>query len=150
MEAASKRALKYLCAVLIPMLLSANGPLATIEDTGSTNRAGMRVTFDHEGNATVEQRNGETRHVKLRENLCNEFMRDLKAASPLSALPARHCMKSVSFGSRLFIEFNGDRSPDLSCPGQQDSRAQALQKDAQQMLQAAQEASGLRSVRPIS
>ena len=110
----------------------------------------MRITFDHDGHATVEQRNSEARHVKLREHLCNQFMRDLKAAGPLSALPARHCMKSASFGSRLFIEFNGERSPDLSCPGQQDPRSDALQKDAQQILQAVQEAAGSPALRPIS
>ena len=33
------------------MLLSAKGSQATIEDSGSTNRTGMRVTFDREGHA---------------------------------------------------------------------------------------------------
>lgn len=138
----SKRALRGL-AFLIPMLLSANGPQATIEDTGSTNRPGLRVTFDHDGHATVEQRNGETQHVKLREHLCDQFMRHLKEAGPLSALPARHCIKSVSFGSSLFVEANGEKSPDLSCQPQQDPRIDALEKDAQQILQAAREAAAI-------
>ncbi len=125
------------------MLLFANGPQATVEDTGSTNRPGLRVTFDHDGHATVEQRGGGIQHVKLGEHLCNQFMRDLKDAGSLSALPARHCMKSVSFGSSLFVEANGDKSPDLSCQPEQDPRIDALQKDAQQILQAAREAAGI-------
>lgn len=129
---------------LIPMLLSASGPQATIEDTGSTNRPGLRVTLDRDGNATVEARGGEVQHVKLREQLCDQFIRDLKDMGPLSAIPTRHCIKSVSFGSSLFVEYDGHRSPDLSCPGQAEPRIDVLQKNAQQILQGAREAAGIR------
>ena len=122
---------------LLPFIMSARGPQATIIDTGSTNRLGMRVTFDREGHASIEQRNEEIRHVKLDEHLCTRFMEDMRAAAPLNALPRHHCMKSASFGSSMFVEFEGDRSPDLSCPGQPDPRAGALQKDANEILQAA-------------
>jgi hypothetical protein len=125
------------------MLLSGKGSQATIEDTGSTNRAGIHVTFDREGHATVQQRGGEPRHVKLRERECKQFMSDLEALGPLSALPEHHCMKSVSFGSSLFVQFNGDRSPDLNCPGQ-DSRTEALRKHANEILQEAREAAGIK------
>lgn len=131
------------------MLLSAHGPQAVIEDSGSTNRPGMRVTLDQQGHASVEPRNAKPQHITLDKSLCDRFLRDLKAAAPVNALPARHCFKSVSFGSRLFVEFEGNRSPDLSCPGQQDPRAEALQKDAQQILQAAQKAAGVTTGRPI-
>jgi hypothetical protein len=56
-------------------------------------------------------------------------------------------MKSVSFGSSLYVEFNGLRSPDLSCEGQQDARAEALQKSAREMLRAAEEAARVRTER---
>ena len=115
----------------------ARGQQATIIDSGSTNRPGMRVTLDHEGHATIESRNEPVRHLKLREHLCNQFMRDLKAAEPLDALPTRHCMKSASFGSSMYIEFNGVRSRDLSCSPQADERAAALQRDANEILEAA-------------
>lgn len=125
------------------MLLFGNGPQATIRDTGSTNRPGLRVTFDGSGHATVEQRNGEIQQIKLDEQLCNQFMRDLKDAAPLSTLPARHCAKSVSFGSSLFIEANGDKSPDLSCSPQADPKTDALRKDAQRILQEARQSAGI-------
>lgn len=134
-----------LCLLLF--MAYAEGPEATIIDTGSTNRPGLRVTFDREGHASIEQRNEEIRHVTLDEHLCRRFMEDMKAAAPLSALPSHHCMKSVSFGSSMFIEFEGDRSPDLSCPGQPDPRAAALQKDANEILRAAR-AAGSRRTRP--
>lgn len=138
-----KRALRHL-PLLVPALLLAADSQATIEDTGSTNRPGLRVTLDDSGRATVEPRTGETQHVKLPHDLCLQFMRDLKAVGPLADLPARHCVKSVSFGSRLFVEFNGDRSPDLSCPVQQESaEIENLKKDIQTILQAARSAADI-------
>ena len=130
--------------LLMPLLLYSANPQVTIEDTGSTNRAGCRVTFDEDGHASVEQRGGETRKIQLSPSLCSRFLSDLKRVGGLSAIPARHCMKSVSFGSSLFIGYEGDRSPDLNCPGQSEPRVDALQKDAQEILQAAREAAGIR------
>lgn len=135
MESSRRLALAGFLLCLLPFIMGATGPEATIIDTGSTNRPGLRVTFDREGHASVEQRNRETRQVKLDEHLCKRFMEDMEAASPLNALPSHHCMKSVSFGSSMFVEAGGDRSPDLSCPGQPDARAAALQKDANEILQ---------------
>jgi hypothetical protein len=137
MELGGRIARAGLLLFLVLFMASAKEPEATIIDTGSTNRAGMRVTFDREGHASIEQRNEEIRRVKLNERLCKRFMEDMRAAAPLSALPSGHCMKSVSFGSSMFVEFEGDRSPDLSCPRQTDERAAALQKDANEILQAA-------------
>ena len=109
---------------------------ATIIDTGSTNRPGLSVTLDEHGSqATVERRGGSKQVVKLAKDVCDRFMRDLKAAGPLDELPKTHCMKSVSFGSALYIEYNGVRSADLSCP-QHDPRAVALKNDAAEILAA--------------
>ncbi len=126
----------WLLFILMPLVLSASGPEATIIDTGSTNRPGLRVTFDREGHATVARRE-EVWHIQLPDHLCNRFMRDVNAAEPLHDLPTRHCMKSASFGSSMFIEFNGARTRDLSCSPQPDARAAALQKDANEILQQA-------------
>jgi hypothetical protein len=115
---------------------------ATIEDTGSTNRAGLRVTVEDDGKATVEQRGAETRRVQLPKAMCEQFLRDLKA-TPVASLPKRHCMKSASFGSSLIIEFEGNRSPDLSCPGAADPRAEALQKHANDLLDSARQILGI-------
>jgi len=128
------------------MLLSATGPQAIIEDSGSTNRPGLRVTLDREGRATVEERRGEPHSVKLHGRKCEQFLDTLKRVGHLSALPTRHCMKSVSFGSSLFVEFNGERSPDLNCPGQ-DSRIEALRSSANEILQEARKAAGIKSRR---
>ena len=141
--AISRPALRGL-TLLIPVLLYSASPQVTIEDTGSTNRPGCRVTFDQDGHASVEQRSGEVRKIQLDPALCSRFMSDLKQLGGVSAIPARHCIKSASFGSRLFIESAGDRSPDLSCPGPSGAGVDALRKDAQEILQAAREAAGIR------
>ena len=124
-------------------------------DSGSTNRAGATIRVDETGNATVEQRGSEPQSTKLDAQLCEQLMRDVKAAGPLSALPPQHCPKSVSFGSRLYVEFNGDRSPDISCSPQKDPRSAALQKDANEVLATVRKQLGLsrfgpvRPVRPV-
>jgi len=136
--------------VLVSAVMFAKGPQVTVEDTGSTNSPGLRVIFDPEGHASVEAtqrepRQGETQHVNLPGPLCKRFLHDVEAAGHMNELPAVHCIKSVSFGSRTFVEFNGNRSPDLSCPGGDDPRTLALRKDANEVLQAAREAANIPS-----
>jgi hypothetical protein len=123
-------------------------PQVSVIDSGSTNRAGVTVRVDSEGNATVEQRGAEPQSARLDSQLCQQLLKDVKAAGTLSALPEQHCPKSVSFGSSLFVEFNGDRSPDISCSPQEDPRSAALQKDANDILQAVRKQVQLRA-RPI-
>jgi hypothetical protein len=114
-------------------------PQALIMDSGSTNRPGVQITLDASGdNATLEPRNGPQQTIQLPRKLCEQFLSDLQAAGPLNALPASHCLKSASFGSRLYVEFNGLRSPDISCPAQADNRTATLRKEATEILNAAQ------------
>ena len=113
------------------------GAQVTIIDSGSTNRPGMTIKLQETGpDATLERRDGSKQKLTLAKDLCDRLMGDLKAAGPLNEFPAKHCMKSISFGSTLHIEYNGVRSPDLSCP-QTDSRLVALKKDANDILSAA-------------
>jgi hypothetical protein len=102
--------------------------------TGSTNLQGMTMTLQKSGpHVTIERTDGSTQRTKVPKDMCARLLADLKAAGPLNQLPAAHCMKSVSFGASLFIEFAGLRSPDLSCP-QTDPRSVALKKDASGIL----------------
>ncbi|HTU48847.1 MAG TPA: hypothetical protein VMF91_27535 [Bryobacteraceae bacterium] len=140
------RALVLLC---LPMTLPASSAQVSVIDSGSTNRPGATITVDEAGNATVEQRNAEPQTTKLDAQLCEQLMRDVKAAGTLSALPEQHCPKSVSFGSSLYVEFNGDRSPDISCSPQADPRSAALQKDAKEILETVRKKLGLSRFRPV-
>jgi hypothetical protein len=133
---------------VFPMLLNSDSPQALVIDSGSTNRAGFTIKIDESGNATVEQSGIEPKSIQVNAELGAQLMRDIKSAGVLSALPRKRCIKSASFGSSLFVEWNGDRSPDLSCSPQIDPRAEALQKDARQVVEAVQKQAGLLRVRP--
>lgn len=105
-----------------------------ITDTGSTNRRGLNITIESSRPAVIEQRGGNKTTMNLDPELRAKFMKDVEAASPLNEVNARHCIKSVSFGSGAFITYKGTRSPDLSCPGQTDRLAAALQKDLDEIM----------------
>ena len=129
------------------MLLRANTPQAVVEDSGSTNVRGIRVIVQQDGHATVEEHNGDKHEIKLNEQLCHRLIEEIKEVGPLDNIPAGHCMKSASFGSRITVEFNGAKSPDLTCPGVSDAHLEALQKDAREVLNAARDATGIRGRR---
>jgi hypothetical protein len=124
-------------------LQAAENAQITIVDTGSTNRPGFQVTTNAHGSAQVEGRGVEPHTIQLNRDLCQRLLASVQAAAPLQALPAAHCLKSVSFGSRLFVEYKGKRSPDLSCPVQQDPQVEALKQQAMAVLKAARPASAL-------
>jgi len=118
---------------------------AVIVNSGSTNTAGFRIVVATSGNAEymqsirhpqpeVDKAAGQPATRKISDKLVQRLFSDLKKAEPLSSLPTQRCFKSVSFGTRLTIEFGGEETPDLSCPGQQDPRAQNLQRDANEIV----------------
>jgi hypothetical protein len=74
--------------------------------------------------------------MTINSDLADRLFRDLKAFSPLSPFPATHCVKSVSFGTSLYVEYNGERSPDLNCPAPPGSKLAQLQKDVNEIMQA--------------
>jgi hypothetical protein len=95
---------------------------AVIENSGSTNTSGWRLTVYRSGSAewTVSQRRNSPLCGKnkgtLSPELTRRFFRDLSSLMPLSKLPAGHCAKSASFGTAMRATFQGATSPDLTCP----------------------------------
>jgi hypothetical protein len=125
---------------LLPAAISSAQPApqqATVIDTGSTNVPGVTMTINALGAAEVRPRDAEARKTSVDAHLSERLFQDLQSAGPLSALPKPHCFKSVSFGSSLYVEFNGERSPDLNCPAGADSKLAALQKDVRDLMEAA-------------
>ncbi|HEV3085857.1 MAG TPA: hypothetical protein VGX96_01435 [Candidatus Elarobacter sp.] len=108
---------------------------ALIVNSGSTNRAGYRLRVYADGWTALQQGDVPVRK-RVPAALVDRFFADLKAAGPLSKLPAAHCMKSVSFGSTTSIGYRGVLSPDLSCPSSSPS-ARALAVDAAALASAA-------------
>ena len=105
-----------------------------ITDTGSTNRLGMTVIVNDKGNAEVTPRRGTPVKMQIPSEMHTKLIQDVEAAGPLDQLAVRHCAKSVSFGSRMFVTYKGVQSPDISCGGQTDPSAIALQKDAEDIM----------------
>lgn len=93
-------------------LMVAKTDNATIIDSGSTNRAGFRISVGQSGVAEMTPAH---RNITLSAAVVQRFYTDLEAARPLASLPEVHCMKSASFGSALTVAFGNDQTPDLSC-----------------------------------
>jgi hypothetical protein len=113
-----------LAAVAARLPGSPSDDAATIVDSGSTNRSGFRIVVDPTGAAemTVVPRGVGARQAqpepvqrKLPQALVDSLYSSLKAARPIASLPAEHCMKSASFGSKMTVSFGGEETPDLNC-----------------------------------
>ena len=98
--------------------------VATIVESGSTNRAGFRIVVDRSGLAEftpIPRKYGESPEetkpyrLMLPSAAFRRLQADLAAARPFTSLPQVHCMKSASFGSTLIVESSGEHTPDLSC-----------------------------------
>lgn len=116
---------------------------AVIVNSGSTNTVAYRITVDRSGDAvctitshTSGQDGGRPQTIrrKLPLDLTQKLFSDLETAKPLARLPAARCLKSASFGTRVSLVFEGEETPDLSCPNQQNSRAGALRRDTDQVI----------------
>jgi hypothetical protein len=115
----------------VPPYLPVPSGAAVIMDTGSTNVVGYRIVIQPQG--TVEYATGERRETAtVSAGVARAFFADLAKAAPLDRLPTEPCMKSISFGSSLFVWWSAHgRSPDLLCPT--DARGSALRADAQRI-----------------
>jgi len=58
-----------------------------------------------------------------------KFFNDISADQPLSKLPYKPCVKSVSFGTSTEVSYQGKKSPDISC-STNDYRVTNLYSDA--------------------
>jgi hypothetical protein len=110
---------------------------AEIINTGSTNTTGYSVFVSLSGNASwvlgsgIHDHDGKQFFITrgtVSHALADKLFHDLKDAQPLSKLPGGHGVKSISFGTSLYIEYQGQRTPDLSFPG--NAKAQVLAADA--------------------
>jgi hypothetical protein len=113
-----------LAAIAARLPGSPSDDAATIVDSGSTNRSGYRIVVDQTGAAemTMVPRGLGARQAQpapvqrmLPQALVDSFYTSLKSAKPLASLPAEHCAKSASFGSKLTVSFGGEATPDLNC-----------------------------------
>lgn len=129
----STLAASFLCVILVSAKQEApegqaqkrNAPNQTdaafIENSGSTNTPGYRLSIDPSGEAEwtlFRRRNSAVCSQgkgRLAPELAQQFFADLRRLTPFDKLPLRFCAKSVSFGTTLHLRYEGTESPDLSC-----------------------------------
>lgn len=135
-------------------LKAAPSETATIENTGSTNTTGYKITVTQTGNSfhaeavsTGGDHNGEAGNKEPLRSQVRKLFTDLAVAMPLTSLPAHHGVRSVSFGTTTFITYKGQRSPDLTFGG--NPRADALKADVAAITQALHVRSGPRRPFPL-
>ena len=118
---------------------------AAIVNSGSTNTPGFKIVVKRSGNAAYallprahpqpqSQPAEAPAKRELPPALAHRLFLDLNSARPFSNLPRPRCMKSVSFGTRLTIQFRGDETPDLNCGAGQSAKLSALIEDAKQVV----------------
>lgn len=98
----------------------AEGGLATIIQSGSTNALPYKVIIRDDGSATAEI--GVTSSPRLQQFPpgtieTQALLGLLRRIGDVSKIPTGHCPKSVSFGTRTEISYAGKTSGDLQCMG---------------------------------
>ncbi|HEY5258237.1 MAG TPA: hypothetical protein VIJ12_07620, partial [Candidatus Baltobacteraceae bacterium] len=88
---------------------------ARVVDSGSSNAAGWTLAVRSDGAGWLRIAAGATRRFLQTPALAAAFL-DAAAAARAAAIAERPCMKSVSFGTSVWVEWHGWRSPDLACP----------------------------------
>lgn len=116
-----------------------------IVNSGSTNTAGFRIAVQKSGKAeytsqprpAMMQRGEKPQKVSknIAKSLAERFYADVKAAQPLHSLPPPHCAKSASFGTRTYVVFGEEESPDLSCGDGGDPKLRVLIRDVNEIVQ---------------
>jgi len=144
------------CSIIVALLAThawflvaspPDGGSAVLVNSGSTNTAGFKIVIQNDGAAEYTpapraRPQPEGQHAvapmkrKLPPALVHRLFSDLEAARPFSDLPRPTCVKSVSFGTRLTIQFHGDETPDLNCDAGQSTKLAALIEDAKQIVAA--------------
>jgi len=93
----------------------AEGDVALIRNSGSTNTLPYTISVKPDGSAVVTVGSGTPEDRRLSLDQTDALFRGLRAAMPLSALVHGHCMRSASFGTTTTVTFGGDSTPDLGC-----------------------------------
>lgn len=117
-----------------PTLALVTSNTAVITNTGSTNTIGYRIYVSPSGQVSYVDGNGRSTGT-ISARLAKKLFQDLRHDNPLSSLPTQQpCRKSTSFGTSTFVALGGERSPDLSCPG--NNQAKQLLSDVSAIVKA--------------
>jgi hypothetical protein len=120
-----------------------------ITNSGSTNTAGYVIELQRNGIvkwnvaprfrlalSTTTTAPGSTtsqNSIRLPSLRTNSIFQAVEQAFPFDQYAPVFCIKSVSFGTRLYVTYNGQQTPDLSCPVK-DQRLVIVNKYIQELI----------------
>lgn len=112
-----------------PRAVPASKQYAIIQNSGSTNTTGYYLMLSNQGiwQASDQKDSPSLTVPKNQMPLVAKLFHDLKAAMPLTSLPAGHGARSASFGTETYVTYKGQQSPDLTFAS--DLRTAALKAD---------------------
>jgi hypothetical protein len=114
LAAASQLALSSTQFPTIPPYLPVSKGDAVIMLTGSTNTTGYRIVVSPSGSAEYVSAAGQANGT-ISSELATRLFSDLAATAPLNTIAEGSCAKPASFATSLYMYWNHQRSPDLSC-----------------------------------
>ena len=105
-------------AALAPISVSAKSPTpdVLIVNSGSNNTLAYTIDVSRSGTATYQTENG-SGSASLSNGMVHKLYSDIANGRPLAQLPSSNCLKSAGFGTFTHISFGSERTPDVSCPG---------------------------------
>jgi hypothetical protein len=127
LAAASQLALSSTQFPTIPPYLPVSKGDAVIMFTGSTNTTGYRVVVSPSGSVEYISATGRATGT-ISFQLATRLFSDLSATAPLNTIAQQRCAKPASFATSLYVYWNHQRTPDLSCLAE--DRGKSLVDDA--------------------
>ncbi len=141
-------AISFIILAIFFTFVSSNNEndIVRIINSGSTNTAGYVIELRRDGlvrwnvasrfrpslsttpSSTTTQNN-----IQLSSVRTNSIYEAVKEASPFNQYAPVFCAKSVSFGTTLHITYNGQQTPDLTCPIK-DQRLVSLSKYIHELI----------------
>jgi predicted heme/steroid binding protein len=119
-------------ALLAVIVIAAHEPPVKIVNSGSTNTPGYTIIIEHNGsvhyyiaprrvqvinvNGAAQQPSWTNGTAQLSHKTTKDLYSQIKRCEPFNKLPVEQCAKSVSFGFTLTLIYNGEATPDLTCP----------------------------------
>jgi len=139
--------LSFIILAIFFALVSSNNEndIVRIINSGSTNTAGYVIEVQRTGHvtwtvtrrrpilATTPSSTTTQNALQLSSLETNAIFQAVQQALPFTQYAPIHCIKSVSFGTTLHVSYNGQESPDLSCP-LKDQRLVLLSKNIHDLI----------------
>jgi hypothetical protein len=141
--------ISFILLAIFFTFVSSNNDHDTIQiiNSGSTNTAGYVIDVQRNGlvkwtvaprhhiviSTTTPSSTTTQNSIQISLIRANSIFQSVEQAFPFTQYQPIGCIKSVSFGTRLFVAYNGQQTPDISCP-LKDQRLILLSKYVRELI----------------